>query len=273
MRVCLFLVVLSCLILGVGYSVYGRWGLLLAFFVMIAWNFYIYFYNDQSLHKIFPSQQLEGSDPWGIYRAVNYLVSQAGISAPKVFMISLEAPTAFSVGVFRRSIFISRGLVEVLTQEELRAVLAHEIFHIKHLDTLSFGVASAVMNFCLFWGDCLDRGLAFVVRGLGWRAYRGRFFIYFFMPLALVCLILIISLKSDYRADQSVALMNKNPGHLAQALWKLESYSQTKPIEVSLAMAHFFIVSPFRKGTIEDRFFFMPSIEDRIRRLVGRYPL
>ena len=270
-KVFVFLGLVSFLVLVEGYSIYGRWGLLAAFFVVIAWNFYIYFYSDRSLYKVFPSRQLEGSDPWGVCQIVHQLACQAEVSTPRVFMISLGAPTAFSVGLFRRSIFISEGMVEVLTREELRAILAHEIFHIKHSDTLSFGVASAVMSFCLFWGDYLDRGLAFIFRRLGWKA--GRFFVYFFMPLALVCLILIISLKSDYRADQFAVAIDKNPEYLAQALWKLESYSQTKSIEVSLAMAHFFIVNPFRRGAIEDRFFFMPSVEDRIRRLINRYPL
>ena len=269
----MFLGVVSCLILGVGYSIYGRWGLLIAFFMMILWNFYIYFYSDQRLHKIFPSQQIEGSDPWKIYQTVNYLAGQAQVTAPRVFMMSLGAPTAFSVGVFRKSIFISKEIVEVLTQEELRTVLAHEIFHIKHSDTLSFGVASAVMSFCLFLGDYLDRGITFLFKKVGWKTYKGHFFIYFFIPMALFCLILIISRKSDYRADQFAVSIDKNPEYLAQALWKLESYSQTRPIEASLAVAHFFIVNPFRKGTIGSYFFFMPSVESRIRKLINRYPL
>ena len=151
MRVFLFLGVTSCLILVFGYNVYDRWGLLVAFFVVVLWNFYIYFYNDQKLHRVFSSQQAEGSDPWGIYQTVHYLASRAQIPAPRIFIVSLETPTAFSIGIFYKSIMISRKLVEVLTQEELKSVLAHEVFHIKQ-DTLSFGVGSAVMSFCVFLG-------------------------------------------------------------------------------------------------------------------------
>ena len=273
LRVFLFLSFVSCLILGVGYSTYGRWGLLIAFFMMILWNFYIYFYSDQRLHKIFPSQQIEGSDPWKIYQTVNYLAGQAQVTVPRVFMMSLGAPTAFSVGVFRKSIFISKKLVEVLTQKELRAVLAHEVFHIKHLDTVSFGVASAVMSLCLFWGDSLDRGIAFILSMVGWKVRKGHFFLYLFMPLALFCLILIVSPKNDYKADQFAISVGESSEHLAQALWKLESYCQAKTIAVSLSMSHFFIVSPFKKGTLERYFFFMPSVEGRIRKLINRYPL
>ena len=272
LKVFLFLIVTSCLILVVGYNVYDRWGLLIAFFAVILWNLYIYFYSDQRLYKIFPSQQMEGLDSWKIGKIVSDLASEAQISIPQVFIVSLEAPTAFSVGIFHRSILISKGLVEVLTQEELKAVLAHEIFHIKQLDTLSFGVGSAVMHFCLFWGDVIDKGIAIILQKIGWKTYRKRFFVYLFVPIALFCLRLIICPKNDYKADQ-FAISAAGNEHLAQALWKLESYSQTKPIETPLSIAHFFIVNPFKKEMLESHFFLMPSVENRIRKVISRYPI
>ena len=273
LRVFLFLGFVSCLILVVGYNVYDRWGLLIAFFVVILWNLYIYFYSDQRLYKVFPSQQIEGLDPWKVGKTVSSIASKAQISIPQVFIISLETPTAFSVGVFHRSILISKRLIEVLTQEELKAVLAHEIFHIKQLDTLSFGVGSAVMNFCLFWGDSVDRVVIFILKKIGWKTYERHFFLYLFVPAALFCLRLIICPKNDYKADQFAISAVGKPEHLAQALWKLESYSQTKPIEAPLSMAHFFIVNPFKKETLEHSFFLMPSVEKRIRKAINRYPI
>ena len=270
MRASLFLSFTVCLILAVGYSFYGRWGLLAAFAIAILWGFYIYFYIDQLLYKAFSDHQIEGSDPWKVYQTVNHLAEQAGISTPQIFMSSLDAPTVFSIGIFYRSIIISKSLIEVLTQEELKSVLAHEIFHIKK-DTLSFGVGSAVINFCLFWGHTVDKTILFILKKIGWKFHQRGFLIYLFMPVALFCFKLIVHSKSDYRADQFAASISGNPEYLAQALWKLESYCQTKPIEVPLAMAHLFIVSPLKKDFLTH--YFVPSIESRIRKLINRYPL
>ena len=258
------------MILVFGYNVYDRWGLLVAFFVVVLWNFYIYFYNDQKLHRVFSSQQAEGSDPWGIYQTVHYLASRAQIPAPRIFIVSLETPTAFSIGIFYKSIMISRKLVEVLTQEELKSVLAHEVFHIKQ-DTLSFGVGSAVMSFCFFWGDIVDRAIVFILKRVGWKVYQRDFLVYLFMPVALFCFRWIVDSKSDYKADQFAASISDNPEYLARALWKLESYHQASPFGAPLAMAHFFIVNPLKSKAFTQ--YLMPSVESRIRRLINRYPL
>ncbi len=270
LRVFLFLGFTFCLVFVVGYNSYDRWGLLIAFVIVILWSLYIYFYIDRVLYKAFSDHQIEGLDPWKISQTVNHLAKQAGISTPQVFMSSLNAPTVFSIGILYRSIIISKSLIEILTQEELKSVLAHEIFHIKK-DTLSFGVGSAVINFCLFGGDIADRAMTFILKKIGWKAQKVHFFIYPFIPIALICLRLIVRPKSDYEADQFAVSISGNPEHLTQALWKLESYCQTQPIEVPLAMAHLFIVNPLKKDLFIH--YFVPSVESRIRKLINRYPL
>lgn len=276
-RIFLFLIFTSCFILIAGYSVYDRQGLLAAFVLVIFWNTYIYFYSGQRLLDVFSCSQMEGLDPWKVCQTVEQLAGRFDMSTPDIFMIPLETPTVFSVGV-RGSLVISKGLVQILDYKQLKTVLAHEVFHIKQLDTLAFSVGSAVMNFCLFWGFVLDQGIIFVMKGVGWRTYQQRFFTYLLTPLALFFLRLIISPKNDYKADRFAALSSEDPEHLAQALWKLSSYSQTKPIEWGsirnpLTIAHLFIVNPLNQEIANRYFSFMPSVKSRIYKIINRYPI
>ena len=277
-RVFLFLIFVSCLILTAGYSVYDRQGLLAAFVVVIFWNIYIYFYSGQKLHEVFASRQIEGLDPWRVRQTVKQLAQQIHISIPDVFMIPLETPTIFSVGTLRGSIVISKELVRILSYEQLKAVLAHEIFHIKQWDAFAFAVGSAVMNFCLFWGSVLDQGIILIMRKIGWMTYQQRFFTLLFTPLALFCLRLIISPKNDYKADSFAVLSSGDPEHLAQALWKISSYSQTKPVQWGsiknpLTIAHLFIVNPLNQEIADRYFSFMPGVKNRIYKIINRYPI
>ncbi len=270
-KIFLFLLCVSAVILLLGYIIYDRQGLLVAFAVVVTWNVYIYLYSDQKLRHLFSTQKMEGFDPWKIHQTVRELADQASIPSPDILITSLSTPTAFSVGQFKSYIVISKSLAQILTPHQLKAVLAHEIFHIKKLDTLAFGVGSVIMNAFLFLGHYLDQCIAFILRKK--QPFQQGMCTYLLMPLATMCLKKMINIQSDYEADQFAQQVCGDPQHLAQALWKLHSYAQTKPIVVPPSTAHLFIVNPLDQDTVQRYFHYLPSVENRIRRLINRYPI
>ena len=267
----LFLLLVSCLLLILGYVLYGRQGLLVGFVLAVSWNLFIYFYSDQKLRDLFACREIEGADPWQICQNVGQLASQAGIPTPKVFIHDGPTPTAFSIGKSwsSASIVISKNLTQILSPNELKAILAHEIFHIKQLDILTFGVGMALFNFFICPGLLLDRLIRFKKGSV--TAQHIGFFTTLLIPLALFVLKGVINFKGDYLADDFASQATQNPEYLANALWKLTAYRQARPLNIPIAMAHIFIVNPLQNS---DRYFHsMPNTESRIRHLVSRYPL
>lgn len=260
----LFLILVSCLFPVIGYIFYERQGLLLGFAIAVVWNFVVYFYSD-SKQRFFSIHELEGADPWNIRQTVALLANEAKIPTPTVFMYASSNPTVFSIGQSwsSASIVLSKNLTQVLTSNEIKAVLAHEVFHIKQLDILAYGVGSVVMGFWLFVGNLLDRCFFFK------KDRQTGFFTSLFTPIALFCLLRLINPQSDYLADQFASQVCQNPEDMAKALWKLASYQQTQGFKVSLAMAHFFIVNPYADHSFSS----LPSVKNRILQLIGRYPI
>ena len=264
-RTIIFLLSISCLFLILGYVLYERQGLLLGFALAVVWNLMVYFYSDPQQWGIFALRELEGADPWNIHQTVALLADEAQIPTPTVLMSVSDTPTAFSIGKSwsSASIVLSKSLIKVLTPNELKAVLAHEIFHIKQLDILAYAMGSLVMSFWAFGGNFLDRYIFFKKKG------ETGFFTSLLTPIAVFCLLRLMHSQSDYAADQFASQVCQNPEDMAKALWKLASYQQTQGLKVPLAVAHFFIVNPY----MDQSFLGLPSVKSRILKLIGRYPI
>lgn len=283
-KTCLFLTLTSGLTFVLGGYLYGRQGLLIGFVVAVLWIFFVLFYSHQNLHKLFLSKKIEGADPWKIGEMVSELASHVQIPKPNLFICESTTPIAFCFGLSRSnaSIGISKSLIEILTLDELKAILAHQVFHIKQLDILSFQIGRLVMGGLLVGGRCLDHCLAFIFKWMSKSNKRELkqnvkpsigFFTSLLMPIALFCLRLIINPKSDDKSDHFAGQSPRKPEDMAKALWKLASYCQAKPLNISPAIAHFFIINPLPDDLTNNYFHKMPKVEDRIRKLIGRYPI
>lgn len=263
-RIWFLLSLLSFSILIAGFAWGERQGLLIAFGVVLVLNTGTYFLADFRVRTLFAGRTLLGQDPWGLGEMVSELSRKTRIPRPEVVVVSLSVPTALSTGRHWRhaTIFISEGLLKTLNQQELKAVLAHEISKIKRLDTFAHSVSSSLSG-ALLW-------LARKIDGIFGNKARLESAL---EPIALLPVHFSVGKSSYYKADQLASHLLGNPQALAQVLWKLHSYAGTQPLDVPRSTAHLFIVDPLTSSSYHRYFQKHPSVEQRIEKLVGYFPI
>ncbi|MGE3975282.1 MAG: M48 family metalloprotease [Bdellovibrionales bacterium] len=269
----LFLSTLSITLLMGGFFLAERKGLLVGFAIVISINFLVYFYGDIRLRKIFGGQVLLGQDAWQLEETVTQLSHQARIPRPQIILLPHRLPTTFSTGRNwqRGTIYITEGLLKILTTEEVRAVLAFEIAKIKRLDTLTFGISSSLSGALMAFPIALDRW--FLSSPLSRR--NGAAFLLQSMTSWFASLPIHLSVASAhyYAADALGAKLTGEPQALAQALWKLHSYAGSDTADIPPSTGHIFIVNPLHSGQIYRPFVAHPPVEKRIEKLVGYFPI
>lgn len=275
-RVFLVLAFVFLFIIFTGYVLFGINGLLIAFTVAIPWTVIIYFCRDYQMHRRFSSRRLKGLEHWDVKQMVAGIAKEARIPAPSLFVSPTKAPTAFSLAQFGLNpcLVFSEGLLELLNPDELKAVLAHEIFHIKQWDTLSYEVGSALMTFWLFVGYFLDETSESILTKLNPKGEKVKVIVFtaICIPIAIWWLRWTIDVHSDHHADQFAAKVSGSAEHISKALWKIFSYYKTSPFKVPFAKAFYFIVNPSEKNFFPRHFHCMPSTETRITALVNKCP-
>lgn len=272
LKVWLFIVVTALLHLFVGYELAGRLGLFIGFLLAVALNVLVFFFGQTQLLTKMSARKLEGQDGWGLNELVSKYANSVGVPTPSVYLMEHETPAAFAIGhTWRKSaVCVSSGLLKKFTHEEMKAVLAHQVCHIRRLDTFAFGVSSTIANSFVGFSQTLD-----MMWPVNWfkKNHKQRPFMTLLSPLAWLVIRLSVSDKNYYQNDDlAVSLLGERKA-LSSALWKLESYAQTGPVEVPPCTSHLFIVNP--EGLKETNWFFLthPKMESRLRRLVGYYPL
>lgn len=272
----IFLFCQSAVLVMTGHIMGGRQGLLWGAAIALSINGLIYFYGEWRWLPKYKSRSLEGLDPWGILAATKNLTQIARIPMPAIYVIDHKAPQAFALGRSWRQgkIFLTQGLLDHFSERELKAILAYQIACIKNLDTLAFTVTGALLDTQL----TLCQGLDTLTRWLlGKRqkqdSRQNHAFSYLLAPFGALLLHLAIGRNSYYRTDQLAAELSQEPKVLAEALWKLQSYASTLPFQSSTSLAHFFIVSPLTRRGWARHFLIQPSIDQRIRKLIGHYPI
>jgi heat shock protein HtpX len=212
-----------------------------------------------------------------LYDIVGRLAAKANIPVPKIYFIPTDSPNAFATGrnPSHASVAVTRGILEICTDEEIEGVLAHELGHVKNHDILISAVVATVAGAItmlarfVFYAEMIGLG--------GGRSddRRGGAFSALAMmilaPLAAVVIQLAISRSREYEADRTGAEITGNPQGLARALDKIEKYSKRIPLQASPSMAHMFIIQPLTAGEIFSSLFSThPPIRKRIERLIGR---
>jgi len=266
------LALLTVLFVFIGYSFGGSNGMLIAFLLAGGMNFYAYYYSDKQVLKHYNATSIEDtSHP--VYRITQKLVQKADLPMPKVYLIPDHTPNAFATGRNHENaaVAVTMGLYEMLNEEELEGVIAHELSHIKHYDILIGTIAAVFAGAIAMIANMMQFGAMFGGNNRQGAHPIVMIIMAIILPLAASIIQMSVSRSREYMADEGAARMTKNPAGLQSALSKLENYAR-RGHEINNATeqtAHMFIVNPFsgKKTSFGDFFRTHPTTEDRIARL------
>ncbi|AXH12967.1 zinc metalloprotease HtpX [Halarcobacter bivalviorum] len=266
------LTLLTVLFVFIGYSFGGSNGMLIAFLLAGGMNFYAYYYSDKQVLKHYNATPIEDSSH-PVYRITQKLVQKANLPMPKVYLIPDHTPNAFATGRNHENaaVAVTMGLYEMLNEEELEGVIAHELSHIKHYDILIGTIAAVFAGAIAMIANMMQFGAMFGGNNRQGAHPIVMIIMAIILPLAASIIQMTVSRSREYMADEGAARMTKNPAGLQSALAKLENYAR-RGHEIHNATeqtAHMFIVNPFsgKKTSFGDFFRTHPTTEDRIARL------
>ena len=269
---------LTGLLVMVGRAVGGPSGMIIAFVFAVVMNFGSYWYSDKIVLKMYKAKEVTESEQPALYRVVYNLAMRAHIPMPKVYIVETSMPNAFATGrdPNHAAVAATTGILDLLTDEELEGVLAHELAHVKSRDTLISAVAATIAGVITM--VAMMARWAAIFGGIGGRDSEGGSNIVGFIvlavlaPIAATIIQLAISRSREFAADAEGARISQKPWALANALGKLENgASNYRPrkgdVEASQNTAHMFIVNPLKSGVIGSLFRTHPPTEERMRRL------
>lgn len=266
-KTALLLIALSALLIFLGAAVGGRGGLLFGLILALAMNVGSYWFSDRIVLSMYNAREVGPYDAPALHSMVAELAARAEIPMPRVFIIPEEAPNAFATGrdPAHGVVAVTEGILRALPTAELKGVLAHEIGHILNRDILIQSVAGVlasvimyVSRFALFFGGS-DEDRPNPIFAL---------LMLILAPIAAMLVQMAISRSREYLADETGARLAQNPLGLANALEKIQAYSEQIPIKAgNEATAHMFIINPFTGSRILNLFSTHPPIEERVQRL------
>jgi heat shock protein HtpX len=266
LRTTILFATLGGLLVVIGFAIGGPSMALTFLFIALAINFFSYFFSDKMALKMSGAQPIEESEAPRLYQIVRELTTRADLPMPRLYMIPQDQPNAFATGRNPKhsAVAVTRGITKLLSEDELRGVLAHELAHIQNRDILIQSVAAAIGSaitylaymFMWFGGD--DESPLGLVASLA---------MVLLAPLAATIIQLSISRQREFAADAEGAAICGNPESLASALLRLEQGAEAIPMRTNQATEPLYIVKPFSGKGIAGLFSTHPPIEERVRRL------
>jgi heat shock protein HtpX len=271
LRTAILMAALTGLFMVLGGAIGGAQGMAIAFAFALATNLFAYWNSDKVLLSMYGARQVDAASAPDLYRLVEQLAAKAGLPMPRVYITDNPQPNAFATGRSpeHAAVCVTSGLLGQVNQEELAGVLAHELGHVKHRDTLTMtitavmaGAISMLANMAFFMGGGRDRNnpLGFV----------GMLLVTLLAPIAAVLVQAAISRSREFDADKAGAEITGRPMWLASALSQIDRAAQrieNYPADANPATAHMFIINPLHGGGIAGLFASHPSTEERIARL------
>ncbi|AQW83454.1 zinc metalloprotease HtpX [Campylobacter pinnipediorum] len=248
----------------------GKEGMFIAFLIALGSNFFSYFFSDKLILKRYNAIKVDEYNAQGLFKIVKNLCKKANLKIPAIYIIPEKSPNAFATGRNPKhaAVAVTEGLLDLLNEEEIEGVIAHELSHIKHYDILTgsivavmAGAIAMIANFAKF-GAITNNS-----------KNSNKFLIIVFaiiMPIVASIIQMAISREREYKADKGAALITKKPQHLASALMKLENYANSYRMRnASEQSAHMFIINPFSSmgDKLSQLFRTHPSTNDRIQAL------
>jgi len=264
------LTLLTVFFVFIGYYFAGTNGMLIAFLIASGMNFYAYYYSDKHVLKQFNATLIEDKRH-PIYRITERLVQKANLPMPKVYLIPDHTPNAFATGrnYNNAAVAVTMGLYEMLSEEELEGVIAHELSHIKHYDILIGTIAAVFAGAIAMLANMMQFGAMFGNNRQNSNPIM-LIIMAILLPIAATVIQMSVSRSREYLADEGAARMTGNPAGLQKALSKLENYAKRGEVHNATEQtAHMFIINPFsaKKSSFSDFFRTHPTTEDRIARL------
>ena len=274
-RTAILLAGLTGLFMGVGYLIGGASGAMIALVVAGATNIFAYWNSDRMVLSMYGAHEVDARTAPELYRMVGELAARAELPMPRVFLMDNPQPNAFATGrnPQNAAVAVTTGLVQSLSREELAGVVAHELAHIKHHDTLLMtitatiaGAISMLAQFGMFFGGNRDNNGPGLIGSLAMMILA---------PLGAMLVQMAISRTREYAADEMGARICGQPMWLASALAKIDNAAHQVPnmeAERAPATAHMFIINPLSGRGMDNLFATHPSTENRIaalQRLAG----
>jgi heat shock protein HtpX len=277
LRTFTLLAALTALFVAIGYMIGGPTGMALALIFAVVMNAVSYWNSDKIVLRMYRAQEIgpNHAEPAIANYALDVLelAARAGLPPPKIYVIDQDQPNAFATGrdPAHAAVAATRGLLAMLDRREIRGVMAHELAHVKHRDTLTMtvtatiaGAISALANFAFFFGGRDAEGRP--------SNMLGGILVAILAPMAAALVQFAISRGREYEADREGAQISGDPGALASALRKIEAYARggyTNPdAQANPATAHMFIINPLSGGGGDNLFSTHPATHNRVAALM-----
>ena len=273
MKTAILMAAITALFMAIGSLLGGRTGMMLALIVALAMNFFSYWFSDKLVLRMYNAREVDASSAPQFYRMVHELSERAGLPMPRVYLIDEDAPNAFATGrnPQHAAVAATTGILRVLSERELRGVMAHELAHVKHRDIListvsatMAGAISMLANFAMFFGgrDSEGRSTNPIVGLL----------VMLLAPLAASLIQMAISRAREFEADRGGAEISGDPRSLASALQKIQTHAAGTPLmaaERHPETAQMMIMNPLRSGGLRGLFSTHPATQERVERLLA----
>jgi heat shock protein HtpX len=273
LKTAVLMAAITGLFMAIGSLLGGQQGMMIALVIALGMNFFSYWYSDKLVLKMYNAREVDETTAPQFYRMVSELAQRAELPMPRVYIIEENAPNAFATGrnPQNAAVAATTGIMRVLTERELRGVMAHELAHVRHRDIListisatMAGAISMLANFAMFFGGRDSEGRpANPIVSIA---------VMILAPLAASLIQMAISRAREFEADRGGAEISGDPQALASALEKIHRYARGIPMEAAERhpeTAQMMIMNPLSGGGLRGLFSTHPSTEERVARLMA----
>jgi heat shock protein HtpX len=266
LRTTILMAALGGLLVAIGYAIGGVGGATGFLAIALLLNFVFFWFSDKIALKSAGAKPISESEAPQLYQMVRELTTRADLPMPSLYVIPSDQPNAFATGrnPNHAAVAVTSGITKLLSEDELRGVISHELGHVRNRDILTTSIASAMgsaitwIAYMLLWFGGDDDSPVGLVANLA---------LFLLAPISASLIQLAISRQREYSADATGAQICGNPESLASALLRLEEGVKATPMQVNQATEPLYIVKPFSGGGIARLFSTHPPIEERVRRL------
>ena len=266
LRTTLLMATLGGLLVAIGYAIGGVGGASGFLVIALVFNFVAFWFSDKIALMSAGAKPISESEAPQLYQMVRELTTRADLPMPRLYVIPSEQPNAFATGrnPSHAAVAVTSGITKLLSEDELRGVISHELGHVRNRDILTQSVASAIgsaitwIAYMLMWFGGDDESPLGLVGSLA---------LVLLAPISASLIQLAISRQREFSADATGAQICGNPESLASALLRLEEGAKAMPMQVNSATEPLYIVKPFSGGGLAGLFSTHPPIEERVRRL------